>query len=209
MSVRVKDRKSLLNELDLEILNRRAVKKDTNSQTIELKEQTSQSTPKEEQLQAKRWQDNSVFENNPHLQILKHIDRHEKITESEVNHILGGSRRKREFDNKWRDYLAYLPFSIRVETSKSGSHYVKAIITLVKPQNFSDVLQPDVVELELPHSKIAGSTPELEELAIQNSDFDLESQSNDDLIDRINTCNTCRSCGSISIRGHDYCYRCN
>jgi chromosome segregation ATPase len=207
----VKDRQSLLNELDLEILDRRAVKKDIDSQTIELKEQASQSTPKEEQLQAKRWQDNSVFENNPHLQVLEHIDSYEKITESEVNHVLGNPRKRREFDNKWRDYLAYLPFSIRVETSKSGSCYVKAIITIINPQKIPEILERNAVEPKFLHSKNPGFIAEQEEQAFQDLYFDLESQSNDDFIKHINTynTNTCRSCGSTPMRGYDYCYTCN
>lgn len=243
----VKDRQSLSNELDLEILNRRQIKEDITSkikeleesillvsghevdevldigvtklyqqwqafnlQLSELKEQISQSTQQKELIQAKRWEDNSIFENNPHLQVLAHIDRHEAIAESEVNHILGNSRKSREFAIKLRDYLPHLPFSVRVETSNSGNRYVKAIITIVKPQNLSDVLQPDVVEIELPHSQTAGSVLALEDLVIQDSAFDLESQSNDDSIERIiNSYNTCRSCGNAPIRGQDYCYRCN
>jgi ribosomal protein S28E/S33 len=187
----VKDRQSLLNELDLEILNRRTVKKEINSQTIEPKEQASQSTLKEEQLQAKRWQDNSVFENNPHLQILEHIDRHGKITESEVNHMLRNPRKGREFANKLREYLPELHFSIIVETSESGSCYLKEI----KPQNFPEIPEPIAIDLE--------------EQAMQDLSFDLESQSSDYFIGNINTYNSCRSCGSTPVRGHDYCYNCN
>jgi predicted nucleic acid-binding Zn-ribbon protein len=181
-----------------------------NLQLSELKEQISQLTQQQELIQAKRWEDNPIFENNPHLQVLAHIDRHEAITELEVNHILGNSRKSRQFATKLRDYLPHLPFSVRVETSNSGNRYVKAIITIVKPQNLSDVLQPDVAEIELPHSQTAGSMLALEDLVIQDSAFDLGSQSNDDSIERIiNTYNTCRSCGNAPIRGQDYCYRCN
>jgi hypothetical protein len=181
-----------------------------NLQLSELKEQISQLTQQKELIQAKRWEDNSIFENNPHLQILAHIDRHEAISESEVNNLLGSPRASRQFATRLRDYSPYLPFSVRVEASTSGSRYVKAIITIAKSQNFSNLSQPNVVELELPHRETARYIPELEEQAIQDLTFDNESQSNDDSIERIiNTYNTCRSCGNAPIRGQDYCYRCN
>jgi hypothetical protein len=65
------------------------------------------------------------FENNPHLVILKHIDKHGAITESEASSILGNPRSVRQFANSLREYYQYLPFSIKVESSGSGSRYVK------------------------------------------------------------------------------------
>jgi chromosome segregation ATPase len=181
-----------------------------NLQLSELKEQISQLTQQKELIQSKKWEKNLIFENNPHLQILAHIDRHEAIAESEVNHILGNSRKSREFAIRLRDYLPHLPFSVRVETSNSGNRYVKAIITIVKPQNLPDVLQPDVVEIELSHSQTTGSMPALEALVIQDADFDLRSQSNDDSIERIMPIyNTCRSCERTPMYGHDYCSTCS
>ncbi len=161
------------------------------------------------QIGIKEWGESLIFKDNPHLKILEHIDRHNVINESEVNFKLGNSRKGREFANKFRDYLPYLPFSIEVEPSSSGNRYIKAIVTIAKSQNFSAVLPPDVVTTEFPLLETDRSNSALEEQAIQDSAFDIESQSNDDLIEYNNMYYNCRSCGSAPVRGHDYCYKCN
>lgn len=65
------------------------------------------------------------FENNPHLDVLEHIEKYGVATESEVSNILGNYRAVRQFTNNLREYSQYLPFSIKVEASASGNRYIK------------------------------------------------------------------------------------
>jgi myosin heavy subunit len=69
------------------------------------------------------WQ--SYFADNPHLPLLLHLDKHGSITEAEAIHLLGNPRAVRQFASKISDYAPYLPFSIQVEFSPSGSRYLK------------------------------------------------------------------------------------
>jgi chromosome segregation ATPase len=69
------------------------------------------------------WQQN--FIDNPHLEILQHIEKHGAIAESEVNHKLGNPRSVRQFANKLEEYTQHLPFTIRVESSPQGNRYLK------------------------------------------------------------------------------------
>ena len=69
------------------------------------------------------WHQN--FIDNPHLEILQHIEKHGAIAESEVNHKLGNPRSVRQFANKLEEYTQYLPFAIRVESSPQGNRYLR------------------------------------------------------------------------------------
>jgi chromosome segregation ATPase len=74
-------------------------------------------------LQPGEWHQN--FIDNPHLEILQHIEKHGAIAESEVNHKLGNPRSVRQFANKLEEYTQYLPFAIRVESSPQGNRYLR------------------------------------------------------------------------------------
>jgi chromosome segregation ATPase len=74
-------------------------------------------------LKQGEWHHN--FIDNPHLEILQHIEKHGAIAESEVNHKLGNPRSVRQFANKLEEYTQYLPFAIRVESSPQGNRYIK------------------------------------------------------------------------------------
>jgi chromosome segregation ATPase len=65
------------------------------------------------------------FIDNPHLTVLKHIEKHGTITESEASKKLGNARSVRQFANKLEEYAEDLPFSIRVESSPKGNRYLK------------------------------------------------------------------------------------
>ena len=65
------------------------------------------------------------FIDNPHLMVLKHIEKHGTITESEASKKLGNARSVRQFANKLAEYAEDLPFSIRVESSPKGNRYLK------------------------------------------------------------------------------------
>ena len=69
------------------------------------------------------WDDK--FINNPHLTVLKHIEKHGTITEAEASSKLGNPRSVRQFANKLEEYAQDLPFSIRVESSPKGNRYLK------------------------------------------------------------------------------------
>jgi hypothetical protein len=69
------------------------------------------------------WHDK--FIDNPHLTVLKHIEKHGTITESEASKKLGNARSVRQFANKLAEYAEDLPFSIRVESSPKGNRYLK------------------------------------------------------------------------------------
>jgi chromosome segregation ATPase len=65
------------------------------------------------------------FEDNPHLMVLLHIEKHGAITEAEASSLLGNPRSVRQFANRLSEYSQHLPFAIRVELSASGSRYLK------------------------------------------------------------------------------------
>lgn len=65
------------------------------------------------------------FIDNPHLTVLKHIEKHGTITESEASKKLGNARSVRQFANKLEEYAQDLPFSIRVESSPKGNRYLR------------------------------------------------------------------------------------
>jgi hypothetical protein len=69
------------------------------------------------------WHDK--FIDNPHLTVLKHIEKHGTITEAEASSKLGNARSVRQFANKLEEYAQDLPFSIRVESSPKGNRYLK------------------------------------------------------------------------------------
>ncbi len=70
-----------------------------------------------------KWYDG--FEDNPHLMVLLHIEKHGAITEAEASSLLGNPRLVRQFANRLSEYSQQLPFAIRVELSASGSRYLK------------------------------------------------------------------------------------
>lgn len=115
-----------------------------------------------------------------YLPVFKHIDKWGVITESEVNNILGNPRIGRQFNREFKEYYQYLPFSIRVETSTSGSRYVKEVITINELQNPCHI--PPVSRVE----------PKAETEHV------------------IMLSNICRFCRQIPPRpGFDTCYGCN
>ena len=74
-------------------------------------------------ISAAKWSDK--FRDNPHLPVLKHIEKHGTITEAEASKKLGNARSVRQFANKLEEYAQHLPFSIRVESSPKGNRYLK------------------------------------------------------------------------------------
>ncbi len=85
--------------------------------------QTSRSLENLNLLDRGEWHHN--FTDNPHLEILQHIEKHGAIAEAEVNHKLGNPRSVRQFANKLEEYTQYLPFTIRVESSPQGNRYLR------------------------------------------------------------------------------------
>jgi hypothetical protein len=77
-----------------------------------------QATPAE-----RPWQDD--FQDNPHLEVLRHIEAHGVLTEAEAASLLGNPRLARQFANKLSEYARFLPFAIRVEASPTGNRYLK------------------------------------------------------------------------------------
>jgi hypothetical protein len=69
------------------------------------------------------WQDD--FRDNPHLEVLRHIEAHGVLTEAEAASLLGNPRLARQFANKLSEYARFLPFAIRVEASPTGNRYLK------------------------------------------------------------------------------------
>jgi hypothetical protein len=65
------------------------------------------------------------FIDNPHLTVLKHLEKHGTITEAEASSKLGNARSVRQFANKLAEYVPNLPFAIRVESSPQGNRYIK------------------------------------------------------------------------------------
>jgi hypothetical protein len=54
-----------------------------------------------------------------------HIENHRAITEPEVTHLLGSPRAFRRFSLEFDQYLAKLPFRVRIETGEGGKRYVR------------------------------------------------------------------------------------
>jgi hypothetical protein len=75
----------------------------------------------------KQWESQSIFQNNPDLSVLKHIDKHHVVTEAEATNILGSPRSVRKFVGRLEEYSEYLTFSIKIEQSDSGSRYIKEV----------------------------------------------------------------------------------
>jgi chromosome segregation ATPase len=76
-----------------------------------------------ESLFPQEWQTN--FQDNPHLEVLRHIEAHGVLTEAEAASLLGNPRLARQFANKLGEYARFLPFAIRVEASPTGNRYLK------------------------------------------------------------------------------------
>ena len=69
------------------------------------------------------WQDS--FSDANIKQVFLHLDRHNSITESELNQMLGSPRKARRFAGNLEQYLTRVPFSVKVETTSNGKRYVK------------------------------------------------------------------------------------
>jgi chromosome segregation ATPase len=102
----------LINEIDLE----------NSVQSFESQPQTI-SRNIESIVVTEKWDDK--FIDNPHLTVLKHIEKHGTITEAEASSKLGNARSVRQFANKLEEYTQDLPFSIRVESSPKGNRYLR------------------------------------------------------------------------------------
>ncbi len=69
------------------------------------------------------WQDN--FSDANIKQVFLHLDRHNSLTEAELNQMLGSPRKARRFAGNLEQYLKRVPFSVKVETTSNGKRYVK------------------------------------------------------------------------------------
>ena len=69
------------------------------------------------------WRNN--FDDAKIEQVFSHIEKHNSLTEAELNQILGSPRKARRFAGNLEQYLALLPFSVKVETTSNGKRYVK------------------------------------------------------------------------------------
>jgi chromosome segregation ATPase len=147
----VEKQESLLDDLDLELCNRRQVEKDINSQINKLEQKISQLEKEEILLKTagndlispvykneipEKWGNHLIFENNPHLRVLKHIDVYGTITELEI----GTAREQRQFNIRFDEYLEYLPFSI---SNREGRYLkiAKERIIITDVQNPADLAQ--------------------------------------------------------------------
>jgi hypothetical protein len=81
------------------------------------------STQSTQPQSSQSWQEQ--FIDNPHLEVLRHLEAHGVITEAEVATLLGNPRLARQFANKLSEYVLLLPFAIRVEATGTGSRYLK------------------------------------------------------------------------------------
>lgn len=69
------------------------------------------------------WQDS--FSDANIKQVFLHLDRHNSLTEAELNQMLGSPRQARRFAGNLEQYLTRVPFSVKVETTSNGKRYVK------------------------------------------------------------------------------------
>ncbi|BAU63370.1 alkaline phosphatase domain-containing protein [Stanieria sp. NIES-3757] len=69
------------------------------------------------------WQDS--FSDANIKQVFLHLDRHNSLTETELNQMLGSPRQARRFAGNLEQYLTQVPFSVKVETTSNGKRYVK------------------------------------------------------------------------------------
>jgi myosin heavy subunit len=69
------------------------------------------------------WSDS--FAENPHLQVLQHIDQHGSIAHFEVTALLNDKKSAKLFGSKVLEYSQLLPFEIEIEPSKNGNRYIK------------------------------------------------------------------------------------
>ncbi len=65
------------------------------------------------------------FTENPHLQVLQHIDQHGSIAHFEVTTLLNDKKSAKLFGSKVLEYAQLLPFEIEIEPSKNGNRYIK------------------------------------------------------------------------------------
>jgi myosin heavy subunit len=65
------------------------------------------------------------FAENPHLQVLQHIDQHGSIAHFEVTALLNDKKSAKLFGSKVLEYAQLLPFEIEIEPSKNGNIYIK------------------------------------------------------------------------------------
>lgn len=69
------------------------------------------------------WRNN--FEDAKIVQVFSHLEEHNSLTEVELNQILGSPRKARRFAGNLEQYLAQVPFSVKVENTSNGKRYVK------------------------------------------------------------------------------------
>jgi uncharacterized protein YjbI with pentapeptide repeats len=65
------------------------------------------------------------FAENPHLQVLQHIDQHGSIAHFEVTALLNDKKSAKLFGSKVLEYAQLLPFEIEIEPSRNGNRYIK------------------------------------------------------------------------------------
>ena len=69
------------------------------------------------------WQNS--FEDAKIARVFLHLDEHSSLTEVELNRILGSPRKARRFAGNLEQYLARVPFAVKVEQTSNGKRYVK------------------------------------------------------------------------------------
>ena len=84
---------------------------------------TSAAAPETASELATDWQ--TSLEDDSIRRVFVHIQRHNIITEAELNTLLGSPRKVRRFAADFENYLQKVPFLVRVESTSSGKRYVK------------------------------------------------------------------------------------
>ncbi|MCY7367418.1 MAG: hypothetical protein LH474_04625 [Chamaesiphon sp.] len=144
------------------------------------------------------WEDH--FQNDPYLRILRHINQHGVITESEIRNILEDRYVANQFPRKIAEYNKnkYLPFKIEGGGSdSSGSRYLKqskedeclARLSLVDTTP-PDSSQIEIVESQLDLTKTEKDIFELEEIPTPDLIYDdLQLDDEDPTSDLVNRYN--------------------
>jgi hypothetical protein len=201
----------------------------------ELSQQISQLKEERNRLLSEapeKWENHLIFENNPHLRVLKHIDIHETITLSEV----GDAREQRNFNNSFGRYLEYLPFSISYREERYFKTDKESIIiaNLQNPDDRTqikqeiDKLNKQKEQLSIEIAELSRSLEqalkqkvvlrqEIAELLLKKQELRAEvNQLNQDSTSDDNSSEiipvrypTCTFCGHPPIPGQDRCNGCN
>ncbi len=145
------------------------------------------------------WEAN--FLSDPHLPILRHINQHSVITESEIRNILKNSYFSSQFPIKIAKYNKnkYLPFKIKIgESDSSGSRYLKEskedeYLARLIPVDIIPLAssQIEIVEPQLDLIKTEKDIFELEEIPTPALIYDdnLRLDKKDPILDLANNCN--------------------